>query len=159
MTNEEMVDQAIQQTIERLNDLKPQLVKHLEKVQDQDWFEKGDIVYFPHRVREAGSGVPVMRLTMGIVINSGKKKFWHDSSFKPCNQQRNIIVQVLTVSEPKFQRTPPLKLNKAFGFYYGWPSPGTTTKIWTYNPRARSNSWRSSAWFEKEIAPLLVENE
>jgi len=159
MTNEEMVDQTIQQTIERLNDLKPKLLKHLDKVQNQDWFEKGDIVYFPHRVRDTRNGTTIMRLAMGLVINPGTKKFWHDSTFRCCNQQKNVIVQVLSVSEPKFKNIVPLKISKVFGFYYGYASPGTTTKIWTYNPRARSNSWRSSNWYEKEIVPLLVKNE
>jgi len=159
MTNEELVDAAIKQAVDKLNEIKPKLIKHLEKVESQDWFEKGDIVYFPHRVRDTRNGTTIMRIAMGLVINPGTKKFWHDSTFRACNQQKNVIVQVLSVLDPKFKNPVPLKLNKVFGFYYGYASPGTTTKIWTYNPRARSNSWRSSNWYEKEIVPLLVKNE
>ena len=159
MTHEEMVDAAIKQTIDRLSEMKPKLIKHLEKVQTQDWFEKGDIVYFPHRVRDGRNGTTIMRIAMGLVVNPGTKKFWHDTTFRACNQQRNVIVQVLSILEPQFKNPVPLKLNKVFGFYYGYASVGTTTKIWTYNPRARTNSWRSSNWYDKEIAPLLVKNE
>ena len=100
MTNEELVDAAIKQAVDKLNEIKPKLIKHLEKVESQDWFEKGDIVYFPHRVRDTRNGTTIMRLAMGLVINPGTKKFWHDSTFRCCNQQKNVIVQVLSVSEP-----------------------------------------------------------
>lgn len=159
MTHEEMIDAAIKETVQRLNDLKPKLVKHLDKVQKEDWFEKGDIIYFPHKVRDRASGDITHKITMALVLNPGTKKFWHDSSFRPCNQQKNIIVQTLSVITPEFKGLIPLKLSKAFGFYYGYPDTGKTTKIWVYNPRSRVNSWRSSAWFDREIAPLLVKNE
>jgi len=159
MNYDELVEAFMNQTIDKLNEAKPSIIKNLSKISPDSWLEKGTLVSLPWKSRIRGDSNYTYHITTGIVINPGSFKFFHPSTLKPCNLQQNVSVQVLSVQEIKLSPKTPLKIQRKFMPYYHSTKEGHVLRIWSYNPRSRVHNWRPIETNEKEIGPYVLKDE